>query len=53
MALGSMPEQIKVEALTGTASEYYADKMMRYDALYEGGEKFNVKKKEFLPRRPI
>jgi hypothetical protein len=53
MTLGTMPDQIQVKALDSKASEYYADKMRLYDALYEGGEKFNESKKEFLPKRPI
>ena len=53
MTLGPMPSQIPVDALDSTSTEYYADKMLRYDALYEGGDKFDKKKREFLPKRPI
>ena len=53
MALGNMPDQILVEALESCASEYYHEKMLEYNALYEGGEAFNDSKKEFLPKRPI
>ena len=53
MSLGAMPERIPVKALESSASEYYADKMREYNALYEGGEAFESEKREFLPKRPI
>jgi hypothetical protein len=53
MSLGAMPERIPVKALESSASEYYADKMREYNALYEGGEAFENEKREFLPKRPI
>jgi len=53
MSLPTMPESIDVKDLENRSSKYYADKMQRYDALYEGGEKFNELKRQFLPKRPI
>ena len=51
--LGTMPDQIIVAALEGKSSQYRADKMALYEALYEGGDKFESMKETFLPKRPI
>jgi len=53
MSLPTMPDSIDVKDLENRCSKYYADKMQRYDALYEGGEKFDELKRQFLPKRPI